>query len=77
MSPAATERWLDEVFQEADAAADKATDFDAGTMFYGIVTKHIPNVALMVPSHLNPTMRPERIPMFYMWVRGWVLEGKV
>lgn len=77
MAPRDVERWLNEVFEEADGKASENTTFDAGTYFYGIVTREIPTIPLVLPVHLDPRMHPERIPHFYMWVRGYVLEGKI
>lgn len=75
---AATERWLQEVFEEADAIADKGDKniTDAGTWFFGQVSRRIPMIELVMPmSHqgrlIDPRGHPERIPWFYMWLRSF------
>lgn len=69
--------WLQSVFEMADAAADASTTFDAGTMWWAIVTREIPTVAIVCPERMRPTGDPSKIPAFYSWVSGYVLEGKL
>lgn len=66
-----TERDLTTIFADAVSYADSRTDLDAGTAVCAYLQQELPAVVLVMPPHVWPMGRPDRIPSVYKWLLEW------